>query len=1246
MAFMPFILHAGWLRSGSALSKNRSPDEFFLLEHASSTGELVLWAEDSEFSADVQAKRTVLTKKSDTHIAVKSRQSPGGDTGKRSANSHARSSQVQSHPGQVPLSQLRQQLINQFPQSLPEHLTSLRPVSTIVWLPTLEGLPLGRRSPFQQESINSPVEGRNLESVSNKKEEALLVPWQLTGITLSALDALTFLSRLEEYQDAQRTPTFVESFRLGNDILYWGHAAKIVLEILVTQQYLPGLQMDSVGRFYALWQSCLNNDGTKERFRQLTKSMPPVCRTYALDQLQDVVSPLQLVDHFVSVLINDAIRAWIQLPTDRSSIVPSPTEEKASTYTPSSQTVHIQQPSEDTISRQVPATEWLRRLLARDNRLRLAPQPTYEFHQTWQCWIERLQITEDANVRTCFELVTPDIVESSLSLERTTVDRPMQDDQRDETSSQNILHTDWCLRYSLQVVENPQLLISARQIWQTLGEVLHVEGIRLEQPQQRLIAGLTAVQSLFLPIKRSLSCPKPETALLSTQEAHHFLREIGPLLESKGYGVIWPDWWRNRQTAQFGLRLRLSIDSALELSEHNVESLRSNRSVQFQWELGLGQRRLEQPELERLLSFHTPLLRLDGQWIELDPKQVDAALAFLNGPHETETMSFLQALFLTQYPQTQQSQNDLPSVSDLGYLGDAADLLTNGDGVGQQEDIDPTARYSGQAQSNVLDENELTSTLISMQNMVSGPLTMSTLPLDGVYAEGWLQNMLEQLRHQVRLKEIDEPTGFIGTLRPYQKRGVAWLAYLRDLGLGACLADDMGLGKTIQAIALYLHLRESHARQPLLIICPTSVLANWHREIERFAPGSRVLLHHGNNRLNGVAFQEQAPEQDFVITSYGTARRDIELLLQLTWQDLILDEAQNIKNPNAKQSLAVRRIVAHNRIALTGTPVENRLSELWSIMEFLNPGYLGSQEQFRKHYMVPIERYNHVARANNLRRLVQPFLLRQLKSDPDIISDLPEKHENVVFCTLTQEQLQLYEAVLRESILNLNRSVGIRRRGLVLNLLTQLKQICNHPAHYLKEGETLKEKDKQSGVDDLAEKLDGRSGKLNRVREMLEEALSVGDQALVFTQFVEMGALLHAYLQHKLGVEVLFLHGGTPAIQRDRMVQLFQAKDGPPIFVLSLRAGGSGLNLTRANHVFHFDRWWNPAVENQATDRAFRIGQVRNVQVHKFVVAGTLEERIHEMLEAKQSLADMIVGSGEEWLTELDTDELYNLLGS
>jgi SNF2 family DNA or RNA helicase len=355
----------------------------------------------------------------------------------------------------------------------------------------------------------------------------------------------------------------------------------------------------------------------------------------------------------------------------------------------------------------------------------------------------------------------------------------------------------------------------------------------------------------------------------------------------------------------------------------------------------------------------------------------------------------------------------------------------------------------------------------------------------------------------------------------------------------------------------------------------------------------------------------------------------------MPWLAVILDEAQNIKNPSAKQTQAVRKVQSEFRVALTGTPVENRLSELWSIMQFLNPGYLGTREKFRSNFALPIERYQDEQALKQLKQMVNPFILRRVKTDPTVISDLPAKVETKVYCTLTEEQATLYEAVVKDVMRKIEEKEGIERRGLVLSMLMQLKQICNHPVQYLH----------QTGKNATDSALDGRSGKLERLQELLEEVLAEGDRALIFTQFAEMGALLAAYLPKSTGASTQFLYGGTPVKMRDQMVSRFQEDEhAPPIFILSIKAGGTGLNLTRANHVFHFDRWWNPAVEDQATDRAFRIGQKRNVQVHKFVTTGTLEEMIDDMIESKKGLAQAVVGSGENWLTELSTDELRNLV--
>jgi SNF2 family DNA or RNA helicase len=502
------------------------------------------------------------------------------------------------------------------------------------------------------------------------------------------------------------------------------------------------------------------------------------------------------------------------------------------------------------------------------------------------------------------------------------------------------------------------------------------------------------------------------------------------------------------------------------------------------------------------------------------------------------------------------------------------------------------------------------------------------LAVSGVEADGWLGDFLDQLENQASFEELPTPAGFQGTLRPYQVRGYSWLAFLRRWGLGACLADDMGLGKTVQTLALIQRDWESNGKRPTLLICPMSVVGNWKKEAERFTPTLPVLIHHGLKRAKGPAFAKQAGQQALVLSSYSLLHRDRELLEKVRWGGVILDEAQNVKNPETKQAQAARGLPADYRIALTGTPVENHVGDLWSVFEFLNPGFLRTQAEFRRTFFIPIQAHRDEEAAARLKRLTGPFLLRRLKTDKSIIADLPDKLEMKVFCTLTKEQATLYAAVVEDTTRELEASEGIQRKGLILALLSKLKQVCNHPAQFLGDNSPLP----------------GRSGKLARLTEMLEEVLEVGDRALVFTQFTEMGDLIQRHLQETFGREVLFLHGGVGQKQRDRLVERFQKEaEGPRVFLLSLKAGGTGLNLTAANHVFHFDRWWNPAVENQATDRAFRIGQTRNVQVHKFLCAGTLEEKIDEMIERKQEVAGRVVGAGENWLTELSNEQLKDL---
>jgi non-specific serine/threonine protein kinase len=495
-----------------------------------------------------------------------------------------------------------------------------------------------------------------------------------------------------------------------------------------------------------------------------------------------------------------------------------------------------------------------------------------------------------------------------------------------------------------------------------------------------------------------------------------------------------------------------------------------------------------------------------------------------------------------------------------------------------------------------------------------------------VVASGWLGELLDDALHAT-VQPVPTPEAFSGQLRPYQERGVGWLGFLGRLGLGCCLADDMGLGKTAQVIASLL---VDDVAGPTLVVCPVSVLGNWRSEIERFAPELSVLVYHGPGRRrdHDEPFADRAASCDVVLTTYSLVARDADDLAAVSWGRLVLDEAQHVKNPAAKQTKAVGKLRADRRIALTGTPVENSLSDLWSIMHLLNPGLLGNARSFRQRFAIPIERDRDDRATDTLLRLTGPFVLRRLKSDRSIIADLPDKIEMTDHCPLTREQATLYQAVVDDMLERADEVNGMKRRGLVLAGLMRLKQVCNHPAHYLGDGSTLA----------------GRSGKLIRVEELLDELLSVGDKALLFTQFRKWGDTLKPHLEQRFGVDVLWLHGGVPRSKREAMVEQFGDASGPPVFLISLKAGGTGLNLTAASHVIHLDRWWNPAVEDQATDRAYRIGQQRNVFVHKLVSAGTVEERIDTMIASKRDLAERVLGSGEEWMTELSTDDLRDLV--
>ncbi len=727
----------------------------------------------------------------------------------------------------------------------------------------------------------------------------------------------------------------------------------------------------------------------------------------------------------------------------------------------------------------------------------------------------------------------------------------------------------WQVRYLLQSTADPSLQIDVSTAWDPKASAQRVFERTNFQPASYLLAALGQAMGVWPAIEESLKQANPAGVELDTAQAHAFLRAYAPLLRQAGFGVQLPAWWKRGRTKE-----RLSTKANATTPDMKAKAgLSLDTIVEFDWEVALGDHVLSREELEELAEMKTPLVNLRGEWVEVD---LDAIREMVDRLDRQETDRF--------------------TARDVMHMALGAE---------------------------------------------KGP---AGLPVEDLSTSGQLSDLLDRLNRGDTVEPLPEPDGFEATLRPYQKRGYAWLAFLKRWGLGACLADDMGLGKTVQALALLQRTYHDPPKNssadtsanasplPSLIVCPTSVVTNWKKEANRFTPDLSVLVHHGGDRTSDEeAFTEQMANHTLVVTNYALLRRDVDLFRTISWDTVVLDEAQYVKNPSAQRTQAARSLNAQHCIAMTGTPVENNVGDLWSIMEILNSGLLGSQASFKKKFFRPIQNERDEEAMHRLKRITGPFILRREKTDPKVIDDLPEKQEMIVYTSLTEEQASLYRAVVKETTAALEgekSELDMERRGLVLSTLMQLKQICNHPAQYLHDDSQIAD----------------RSGKLARLVEMLEEVLAANERALIFTQFTEMGTMLKRHLQETFGREALFLHGGVTQEKRDQMVERFQeADDAPPFFLLSLKAGGTGLNLTRANHVFHYDRWWNPAVENQATDRAFRIGQTRRVQVRKFVCAGTLEERIAEMIERKKNLADQVVDAGEKWVTELSTDELKGL---
>ncbi|UGT39432.1 DEAD/DEAH box helicase [Nocardia yamanashiensis] len=791
-----------------------------------------------------------------------------------------------------------------------------------------------------------------------------------------------------------------------------------------------------------------------------------------------------------------------------------------------------------------------------------------------------------------------------------TVDEPvlvlrLLEPEEDDTSG--LWRLEVCLRTEGEAPQ-PVLLPGDPHLVRLAGEKL--AAAKQAYPRLRDLPGDSRSMDLFMP-----------TEVVMDLVAHG-----APVLQAAGVRLLLPRAWR---VAAPTMKLQVQSPPATE-SAVGLQGL-----VKFRWELALGDIVLTPAEMARLVQSKSDLVQLRGEWVQADHRMLAAAADYVSGRTDgTETT--MGGLFAE----------------------------------------------------------------LARQPVIG-------VPVEEVSATGWAAQLFDA-DHAV--EPVPEPIGLKAQLRPYQQRGLTWLATMSRLGCGAVLADDMGLGKTVQVLALLVHERETAAAVkdstrtaaaptpvtglpggapppgialpegvappvgaalsgdaavllpgaalssgaalsvggvqiteagrpdadglavgPTLLVCPMSVVGNWQREAERFAPDLRVLVHHGAARRSGAELDAAVADSDLVITTYALLARDVEELKRQPWQRVTLDEAQHVKNAGTRQARAARLVPARHRLALTGTPVENRLEELRSILDFANPQLLGKPKDFHARFAVPIEREHDANAVTRLKAITSPFVLRRVKTDPAVISDLPDKIEMTVRANLTVEQAALYQAVLDDMSAKLKSAKGMERKGAVLAALTRLKQVCNHPAHYLSDGSALLRRGHH------------RSGKLALVEDILESVIADGERALLFTQFAEFGNLLAPYLTERFGAEVPFLNGGVSKQRRDAMVTGFQSENGPPLMLLSLKAGGTGLNLTAANHVVHLDRWWNPAVENQATDRAFRIGQRKDVQVRKLVCVDTIEERVDDMLRGKSKLADLTVSAGEKWITELGDDELREL---
>jgi SNF2 family DNA or RNA helicase len=735
-----------------------------------------------------------------------------------------------------------------------------------------------------------------------------------------------------------------------------------------------------------------------------------------------------------------------------------------------------------------------------------------------------------------------------------------------------------------------------------------VEKLRLAQ--RRAIA----VTGLLDPDQRTRFAPQQGErngdwdVYLSTGEIVDFITTAVPKLQARGFTVMLPKAW-----SAFETKARLETSEVRDPAVGATQShFGLDRLVEYNWRLSVGDVELTDEEMDELVRSKSGLIRLRGEWVLADTSALGKINSYMDQLAETSRKRRRKEL-----EQAAALAEQARALGQPGWEELVADVERRREEFNRE--------HAGPAGVGEVTLSELRQ--LALESMTEEPVefTGSTWHTALLGGPGALTDKAPQ--------RVEIPETVHAELREYQHRGVDWLYWMSRNNLGAVLADDMGLGKTLQLLALLAVERErGEVGGPTLVVAPTSVVGNWAKEAAKFVPSLRVLVHHGSDRLHDAELSGRIAESDLVITSYGIVGRDFDELGRIGWERVVLDEAQAIKNSTTRSSKAVRSLPSRHRIALTGTPVENRLSEMRSILDFCNPGVLGSTSFFRNHFAKAIEREHDEVMTERLRLLTAPFILRRLKTDPTIIDDLPEKSEEIITVEMSAEQAALYKALVEDVQKRLAEREGMARRGLVLATITRIKQICNHPAQYLGDGSPVTIKGRH------------RSGKVEELMRLLDEAIETDQRMLIFTQYKAFGDILVPYLSERLGGKVPFLHGGVTKTGRDQMVAGFQADGGPRAMILSLKAGGTGLNLTAASMVVHMDRWWNPAVENQATDRAFRIGQQKDVAVYKMITAGTLEESIQDILDGKTELAGAVIGEGEGWITELGPEQLAQLM--